>query len=97
MDDKERKIEMAIQKVRRMRSFYSNLIIYILVNITLLVINLLTSPESLWFYWVTLVWGVVLLFQAANTFTLRNPILGEEWERKTVEKLLEKERKEREK
>lgn len=87
--DKRQKLE---KRVRRIRAFYSSLITFVFVNILLMVINLLSNPHNLWFYWVTIIWGVVLIVQAVNTFTLRDHFLGEEWERKKMNELLEKEK-----
>ncbi|MCP5469859.1 MAG: 2TM domain-containing protein [Chlamydiales bacterium] len=86
MDDERYK--KAKKRVAKLRSFYSNLITFILVNVLLIIINLIADPHSLWFYWVTLIWGIILIVQAFNTFTIRDSFLGEEWERKKVEKML---------
>lgn len=94
MTKEEEKVERIRRRVKKMRAFYTALLTYLLVNCLLLVINLLTNPSSLWFIWVAAIWGVVLLFQAINTFTLKNPFLGEEWEeKKTQELLIKAERK----
>jgi len=50
----DEKYEGAKKRVKELKGFYRNLITYISVNIFLIVINLITSPDSLWFYWVTL-------------------------------------------
>jgi Na+/melibiose symporter-like transporter len=98
VEQDEDKVAKARARVRRMRGFYSNLISYFLVNIVLIVINLVTSPNHLWFYWVTLIWGIILVVQAFNVFTLRDQFLGDTWEEKKIKELLEKEeRKNREK
>ena len=86
MDDE--KYEKAKKRVAKLRSFYSNLITFILVNVLLLVINLVADPHALWFYWVTLIWGVILIIQAFNTFTIRDGFLGEEWEKKQLKKMM---------
>lgn len=97
MDEKdplEQKRSERIQKrVRKLKSFYSNVITYVLVNVLLLILNFALSPNSLWFYWVTLIWGAVLLVQAVNIFTIRDHFLGEEWEERKQQELMEKERR----
>ena len=42
-------------------SFFGHLAIYGVVNIFLAVVNLLTAPDALWFYWPLLGWGVGLV------------------------------------
>lgn len=87
MTEEEEKIR---QRVRRIRNFYSALLTFVGVNILLLVINLIFSPHDLWFYWVTIIWGVVLIIQAINTFTIKNEFLGQEWEERKIKELKEK-------
>lgn len=92
MDKDEVREQNARIRVRKIRQFYNNLITFILVNVLLVVINLFISPHDLWFYWVTIIWGVVLFVQALNTFTIRDQFLGNEWEDKKVKEMLEKDR-----
>ena len=97
MTKEEDRLRRVQNRVKRIRNFYSSVITFILVNILLIIINLLTSPHDLWFYWVTIIWGVILIIQAINTFTIRDPFLGERWEERKIQDLLEKEKeKERE-
>ena len=92
----EKDVERARERVKKMRSFYSNLVTYIVVNVILIVINVLTSPHDLWFWWVTLIWGAILIIQAINTFTIKNKFLGEEWEERKVNEILQKKKKDKE-
>jgi hypothetical protein len=50
-------------------------------------INLMTSPQHLWFYWPALGWGLGLLMHSLRVFTHFGP-LGPEWEKREVEKRL---------
>jgi two-component system LytT family sensor kinase len=61
------------------------------VNILLLLINLLTSPWSLWFYWPLLGWGITV---AARAFLVYGAggIMGKEWEERKIRQVLEQER-----
>jgi hypothetical protein len=58
-------------------AFRSHLAVYVLVNLGLFAINLITSPGSWWFYWATLGWGIGLVAHGAATYSL----LGGERER----------------
>ncbi|MCH9626423.1 MAG: hypothetical protein S4CHLAM2_00450 [Chlamydiales bacterium] len=91
--EEDKKLRQAQARVRRMRRFYSNLVTFVLINLLLIVINLIASPESLWFYWVTLIWGFVLVAQAFNTFTIKDRFLGDEWEKKKVDELMKKDKR----
>jgi len=77
----------AKKKAAALRGFYSHLISYIIINILLIIVNLLTSPNDIWFYWVTLFWGIGIIFHAMDTFTIRNQTRGQEWEEKKSQEI----------
>ena len=94
MNDK--KYEKAKKRVEELKSFYGNIATYVAVNAILIIINLVTSPGSLWFYWVTIFWGIGILIQASKVFIFKGKFLGEEWEEKKIKEILEKEEKAKE-
>ncbi|WP_263769496.1 helix-turn-helix domain-containing protein [Propionivibrio soli] len=77
----------AFEYVRRLRRFYLHVFRYVVVNLVLLAINLITSSHSLWVLWVAGGWGIGLLLHASRVF---GPawMLGPQWERQQVEKRL---------
>ena len=48
--------------------FYIHLAVYVGVNILLIIINLLTSSQYLWFRWPLIGWGIGILFHALGVF-----------------------------
>lgn len=60
----------AQKRVKEIRGFYEHLIVFILVTIILIVINLMTSPEYLWFLWCIMGWGVGLVFHGLKVFAI---------------------------
>ena len=48
--------------------FYIHLAVYIAVNIVLITINLLTSPQYIWFKWPLIGWGIGVFFHAMGVF-----------------------------
>ena len=82
--------ERARNRVHELRAFYSNLVTYIIVNVFLIIINLVTNPHHLWFYWVTIFWGIAIVIHAVKTFVLKGKFLGEEWEQKKIREIMEK-------
>ena len=52
--------QTARKRAQAKLSFLGHLGIYLVVNIILLLVNLLTSPGGLWFYWALLGWGIGL-------------------------------------
>ena len=93
MMDEDERYEMARKRVQELKGFYRNLFSYIVINVFLIIINLVTSPKHLWFYWVTIFWGIGVLFHAAHTFVLRGKFLGKEWEERRIKEIMEKEKK----
>jgi len=89
MKENDSRYEEARNRVNELRSFYRDLIFYGLINVILVVINLVTSPDRLWFYWVTIFWGIGILMQATTVFLGRGKLLGREWEEKQIRKMLE--------
>ncbi|MEM1756940.1 MAG: 2TM domain-containing protein [Candidatus Bathyarchaeia archaeon] len=69
--------EMEIEEAKR--GFMAHLAAYIIMNIFLIFINLLTSPHRLWFYWVLLAWGIGLAFHFVFS---REQFVVSEWEKK---------------
>ncbi len=78
--------QQARAKVRRLRRFYVNLGWFVAINLFLLIVNLVTSPNDLWFYWVTVFWGLGLLLNVVSIY-LKKDFLGKDWEEKKVAKL----------
>ncbi|WP_318513086.1 2TM domain-containing protein [Photobacterium leiognathi] len=79
--------KQALEYVKGIKSFYSNLTSYVLVIGMLFVINYFTSPDYWWAVWPALGWGIGIVSHALSAFEILN-IFGPEWERKQVEKRL---------
>ena len=86
----DEKYEEAKTRVKELRDFYRNLLTYAGVNIVLIIINLVTSPGTLWFYWVTVFWGIAILLHASKVFILKGKFLGKEWEEKKIKEIMGK-------
>ena len=80
----------ARKRVEEIKGFYGNLVSYIVVNLGLLVLNLVTSPNHLWFYWPLLGWGIGVLIHGMIVFNCM-PFLSEEWEEQKIREFMQKE------
>lgn len=78
--------QKAAKRVKELKGFYSNLISYCIVISFLLILNLITSPKQLWFYWPALGWGVGVAVHAMSVFAV-----GKEWEERKLREILTKE------
>ena len=85
----DEKYEKARKRVQELKGFYSNLITYIAINVFLMIINLVTSPGKLWFFWVSIFWGVAVVIHAVKIFVLKGKFLGAEWEEKKIREMME--------
>ena len=82
----------AKERVEEIKGFYGNLTAYIIVNLMLFVLNLLTTPGHLWFYWPLLGWGIGVLFHGIKVFNYM-PFFGKDWEENKIQELIDKEKK----
>lgn len=90
--------EAALQRARRhvaaLRSLYIHVTVYVIVNVLLFLINIVTTPHSLWFYWPLIGWGIGLLIHAMGVFGLfGGGWLGPEWEQRKVNEYMSRDKK----
>ena len=86
--DEEESYKRAKKRVGELREFHEHLIAYVIVNLMLVTINLVTSPDKLWFYWVTIFWGFGVIWHAISVYCKR----GKNWEEKKIKEIMEKEK-----
>lgn len=79
--------ERAARRVKELKGFYGNLISYCIVIPFLVVVNLVTSPNDIWFYWPMLGWGIGLLAHGLNVFAI-----GKSWEERKIKEFMSKEK-----
>ena len=79
--------EQAKERVQELKGFYMHLASYVLVNVFLFLINLLTSPGDWWFYWPLLGWGIGVVAHGAWIYW--GPGLwGKRWEERKIQELM---------
>ena len=88
MDD-QAMYQQAKKRVGQIKGFYWHLVLYVLVNALLLIINLVTSPTWLWFYWPLLGWGMGIAAHWVSVFGIGN-VLGQDWEERKIKELMDK-------
>ncbi len=79
--------ENARKRVEAKIGFYIHLTVYVAVNVLLIVINFLTSPQYLWFKWPLFGWGIGLFFHAMSVFVFSGRKLTEIKERMIQEEM----------
>lgn len=91
------KYEQAIARVKRIKSFYTHALVYVVVNIMLVIVNIqnLDVGESYFQFknFQTLFfWGIGLLAHGMSVF-LPNIIMGKDWEERKIKQYMEEEKK----
>lgn len=76
-----------LTQVRCERGFYILLASFLAILGFLFVLNMMTSPDTMWVIWPAFGMGIITVFYAMQVFG-RAHALGDEWERKQVEKRL---------
>ena len=74
---------VAKRRVKKMKRFYTHLSFFVAGNIVVAAINFKTTPDNLWFYWLTLGWGMAILIHGVNIFSLKD------WEAAKIKELME--------
>lgn len=80
----------AQKKVEDLKGFYGNLSSFIIVNTGLIILNLVTSPNHLWFFYPLLGWGLGVALHAMSVFNYM-PFLNRDWEEQKINELMNKE------
>lgn len=88
MDNGDERRARAKERIEQLRGFYGHATSFATVNGGLLLLNLLTSPRDLWFFWPLCGWGIGLAAHAAGVFGPASR-LGRAWEERTMRELLD--------
>jgi len=94
--EEKSKYENAFKRVKRIKGFYSHLLVYIVINIMIIIVNVQSLDKgetyiSLKNFSTALFWGIGLAAHGLSVFG-PNIVLGENWEEKKIKELMEKEK-----
>ncbi len=93
----EIKYQEALKRVKKIKGFYSHLLVYIVVNIMIIVVNIQNlSPGESYFqyknFFTAFFWGIGLVAHGFSVF-LPQWFLGRNWEERKIKELMEKDKK----
>ena len=88
MDQEHQRYQRAHARVQALKGFYTHATAYVLVNVALFVINLVTGG-GWWFYWPLVFWGIGLGVHALMVFGLGGRF-GQDWEERKTRELMDK-------
>ena len=92
----QQRLARAMQHVKKIKGFYTHVLIYILVNLVIVIINIQNlEPGESYFQlqnFITLsLWGMAIIIHALTVF-LPSFILGSNWEARKIKEFMEKEK-----
>jgi hypothetical protein len=91
-DIQEKDTYYKIQKrVEDIKGFYANLTSYVVVIAGLAILNLVTYPQFLWFFFPLIGWGLGVAVHGMTVFNYM-PFLGRDWEERKIQELIDKEK-----
>jgi hypothetical protein len=88
--DRNERLERAKKRVEDTRGLYVHIGTYVIVNLALFTINMITSPDTLWFFWPLIGWGIGLALHVF-AFVTEGRLLGPEWEERKLNKIMRQE------
>ena len=77
----------AEKRVDEKIGFYHHLYAFITVNAVFIIMNIIFSPGEWWFYWITGMWGIGLIFHFFKTFVLTSTDRRDKMIEKEMEKM----------
>jgi hypothetical protein len=90
-ESEEKRYKAARRKARAIRGFYINLTLYCIIIPALAVINLIYTPDYIWFVFSATCWGIGLFFHWMEAYD-RNPFYGRAWEERKIREIMQKEK-----
>ena len=88
MNSEEVRYLKAKERVEALKGFYIHLAVYVIVNLFLFLLNILVSPDSLWFIWPLLGWGIAIVLHAVSVFG-SGYLSSTGWEERKIREIME--------
>ncbi len=86
-------LENAQRRIKQKKRLFSHFVIFLIGSVFLILVNkiLKYGEQYDWFVWGILLWSFLFLIHAFNVF-VTHKFMGQEWERKQRELLVEKQK-----
>lgn len=94
MNDQFELYENARKRLKQKKKLYAHFVIFLIGSVFLIFINkvLKIGEPHDWFVWAIIAWLFLLIFHFINVF-VTDKFMGKDWERKQIEKLVDKQEK----
>lgn len=70
--DTQTNYDQATQRVEEKMGFFIHLVAYVVVNAALATLNLVTTPDVLWFHWPLAGWGIGVVLHGWKVFSAQS-------------------------
>ena len=90
MNIEETKYQKAKERVEAIKGLYIHLIVYVVVNLILFTINMITEPNNMWFIWPLMGWGIGFAMHSLSVFGF-GPGFAADWEERKIKEFMENE------
>lgn len=95
--DKQKRLERAKKRVKKIKGFYSHALVYVVINLMIVIINVQNlGPDESYFqyenFFTLFFWGIGLAVHGLSVF-LPNFILGKNWEERKIKAIMERDKK----
>ena len=88
---KAERYQDAKKHVQKQKEFWVHLAVFVVVNAVLITLNLMKTPDKLWFHWVLMGWGAGLLL---NGFQVFGNGIAKNWEARKIQELVKQDEEE---
>ena len=88
---KAERYQDAKKHVQKQKEFWVHLAVFVMVNAGLITLNLMKTPDKLWFHWVLMGWGAGLLL---NGFQVFGNGIAKNWEARKIQELVKQDEEE---
>ena len=79
--------QVAQKHVQKLKDFWIHLAVFVVVSAGLTTLNLVKTPDKLWFQWVLLGWGAGILLHCFQVF---GGGIAKNWEEKQIQAIVKR-------
>jgi len=96
LTDEEIKYEIARKRVKKIKGFYTHLVVYLIVNVFVVCLNIYNlKPGESYFkienFFTAIFWGIGILIHGLSVFGLE-VVFGSKWEERKIREIMEKDK-----
>jgi len=87
--DEEKRYQEAKARVMELKGFYTHFTVFLIVNCALFLVDMISSPNVIWFHWAIFGWGIGILVHTIYMFGILG-LFGKRWEERKIKEIMKK-------